>query len=98
MSKIVVREAHSLSIPEAKSRVGAFDDYLKKYGASLDWKSDTAANIKGMGVSGNVELGGDFASVTIKLGMMAKAIGVDPVKLEGSVRKRLKKVLAGEDV
>jgi hypothetical protein len=34
----------------------------------------------------------------IKLGMMARAAGVDPVKLEGSVRKRLAKAIAGEDL
>ena len=96
MSKIVVREAHSLPIAEAKNRVGAFDDYLKKYGAKLDWKSETLADIKGMGISGDIKLGDDSVTVTIKLGMMAKAVGVDPVKLEGSVRRRLVKVMTGE--
>ncbi len=96
MSKIVVREAHSLTIEEAKNRVGAFDDFINKYGAKLVWKSQTLADIKGMGISGDVKLGGDAVTVTIKLGMMAKAVGVDPVKLEGSVRKRLAKAIAGE--
>ena len=98
MSKIVVREAHSLPISEAKNRVGAFDQYLMKYGAKLDWKSDTAAVIKGMGISGDVKLGSDAVTVTIKLGMMAKAVGVDATRLEGSVCKRLVKAIAGEDL
>jgi putative polyhydroxyalkanoate system protein len=98
MSKIVVREAHSLPIAEAKNRVGAFDDFIQKYGAKLDWKSDTAAVIKGMGISGDVSIGADSVTVMIKLGMMARAAGVDPVKLEGSVRKRLAKAIAGEDL
>ena len=98
MSKIVVREAHSLTIAEAKSRVGAFDEFIQKYGARLAWSSDTAAQIKGMGISGDVQIAGDSVTVMIKLGMMAKAVGVDPVKLEGSVRKRLVKAIAGEDL
>jgi putative polyhydroxyalkanoate system protein len=94
MSKIVVREEHNLSVTEARTRVGAFDDYMQKYGAKLVWKSESFADIKGMGVSGEIKNDPGAVTVTIKLGMMAKAIGVDPVKLESSVRKRIQATLA----
>jgi hypothetical protein len=34
--------------------------------------------------------------IVVKLGMMARAIGVDPVRLEASIKKRLKAAFEGE--
>ena len=88
MSTIKVSQAHSLSKDDAKGRLDVFEQQLGKYGVKLDWKGHSAA-IKGTGVSGGAEVLDDLVSITIKLGFMAKAAGVDAKKLEESVRKRL---------
>jgi len=88
MSTIKVNQSHSLSQEEAKERLGVFESQLSKYGAKLDWKG-YSAKIKGMGVSGGAEVTGDNVEVTVKLGMMAKAAGVDAERLKGSIAKRL---------
>ena len=89
MSTINVREPHSLGIDEARRRIGSFEDMLAKYGVKATWKGNRA-DIKGTGVSGDITVSDADVAVTVKLGMMAKAIGVKPDKLEGSIRKRLR--------
>ncbi len=89
MSTIRVKQPHTLSIEEAKSRLADFEAAMSKYGVSLDWKG-AHAKIKGMAVSGGIDVTGDLVDLTLKLGMMARAAGVDADRLEGSIRKRLK--------
>ena len=88
MSTIRVRQPHQYDRAKAKDSFGSFEEMMGKYGVKLKWKGDQAA-IKGMGVSGDVQILDDAVTVTIKLGMMAKAAGVDAKRLEGSITRRL---------
>jgi putative polyhydroxyalkanoate system protein len=88
MSTITVRHSHSLGRAEARRRVDAFEETLKKYNVSLLWNGDRA-EMKGFGVTGGALVTDSLVEITLKLGMMAKAAGVDPVKLEASLKKRL---------
>jgi putative polyhydroxyalkanoate system protein len=88
MSKVSVRQSHSVSRSEAKERLASFSEMLTKYGVKLVWSGDKAA-VKGMGVSGGVAVDDSAVQVDIKLGMMAKAVGVDPKRLQGSISRRL---------
>ena len=90
MSKISVRQAHSVSRAQAKEQLASFEEMLKsKYRVSLAWKGDKAT-VKGIGVSGGVEVSDDAVDVDVKLGMMARAAGVDADRVKASIAKRLK--------
>lgn len=88
MSTIQVRHEHNLTREEARERINAFEEMLTKFGASLEWDGDTA-EVKGFGVTGSALIDDGFVEVTLKLGMIAKTLGVDPERLEGSIAKRL---------
>ena len=88
MSTIKVNHPHSFSKDEAKQRLGSFEDTISKYGAKLVWKGHKA-DLKGTGVSGGAEVSDRNVDITVKLGFLAKAAGVDPGKLEASIKKRL---------
>ena len=88
MAEIKVVEPHGTNVDDAIGRIAPFEDMMKKYGVKIDW-SGAKANIKGMGVSGDIAVDDTPASVRIKLGMMARAAGVDPKRLEASIKKRL---------
>ena len=64
---------------------------MGKYGVRAIWSGDKAT-LKGIGVSGGIEVSSSNVKVIVKLGMMAKAAGVDPARLEKSITKRLKAV------
>ncbi len=89
MANVDVREPHSLEIEEAKRRVAVFEDMLGKFGVKLKW-SGYSASFKGLGVSGSLDVTASDAKVQIKLGMMARAAGVDAARLQGSVSRRLR--------
>lgn len=89
MANVEVTQPHSLSRSDAKSRLEGFTTMMAKYGARLDWSGDSAT-IKGMGVSGTVDITDSSVVMKLKLGMMAKAAGVDATKLQSSITKRLK--------
>jgi len=89
MSDVVVHQAHAVSPEEAKKRIAGFEELLTKYGVKVEWKGNTGT-LKGTGVSGGIDIGSSNVKVEVKLGMMAKAIGVDANKLRGSIEKRLK--------
>lgn len=95
MSKITVRHSHSLPVDVARERINQFEELLTKFGASLVW-SGNKAEVKGFGVTGSAELGEGFVEVAIKLGMMAKAAGVEPARVEASIAKRLAETFADE--
>ena len=89
MSTVKVSETHTLSDEEARRRVARFEEtQLKRFGIKLDWKG-SRARIQGMGVTGDAELAPGRVDITLKLGMLAKAAGVDPEKLQSSMAKRL---------
>ncbi len=89
MAEIKITEAHALGAAEARKRIADFEEMMSKYGVKAKW-SGNSAKLKGMAASGSIDITDTAATVVVKLGMMAKAAGVDPVKLEGSIRKRLK--------
>ena len=95
MSTITVRHPHNLPLDIARERINAFEETLNNFGAKLVWTANTA-EVKGFGVTGTAELGEGFVEVCLKLGMMAKAAGVDPVRLEASIAKRLAATFADD--
>ena len=95
MADVVVRESHSLPLAEVREKIVTFESMMSKYGVRADW-SGSNAKLKGTGVSGSIEVTDSEVVVTIKLGMMAKAVGVDPVRLKASIEKRLGPSLRGE--
>jgi len=88
MSTIKVNQSHSLSREDAKARLSFFEEQISKYGIKLDWNGFVGA-LKGTGVSGGAEVGDKDVNITVKLGFLAKAAGVDAAKLESSIKKRL---------
>lgn len=94
MSTVTVRQPHQLDRAAAKARLASFEEMLKKYRVSLAWSGDRA-EIKGLGVSGDVVVGANAVDVTVKLGMMARAAGVDADRLRGSIERRLKEAYSG---
>lgn len=88
MAKIVVQQNHSLSPDEAISKIAGFQEMMAKYGVKAKWKGNHA-DLKGLGVSGSIDVSDSEVVVTLKLGMMAKAAGVDADRLKKSIEKRL---------
>lgn len=88
MSEVRVTRKHSLSVDEVKVRVNAFEQAMQKYGVKAKW-SGREAELKGTGVSGRLSIGDDEVTVTVKLGLLAKAAGVDVERLTQSIQKRL---------
>lgn len=89
MSNVHVRQPHTLSRDAAKAKLAGFQELLGKYRVTLNWKGHDAT-IQGLGVSGDVKVSDTAVDVDVKLGMLARAAGVDATKLQGSITKRLK--------
>ncbi len=89
MSNIHVRQPHTLSRDAAKAKLASFQELLGKYRVSLTWKGDEAT-ISGMGVSGGAKVTDSAVDIEVKLGMLARAAGVDASKLEGTISRKLK--------
>lgn len=89
MADIKINEAHTLGAAEARKRIADFEEMMAKYFVKATW-SGNRAELKGPAAKGSIDITDTAVSVVIKLGMMAKAAGVDATKLEGSIRKRLK--------
>ncbi len=88
MSKVVVQQNHSLNPDEAISKIAGFQEMMGKYGVKAKWKGHHA-DLRGLGVSGTIDVTNTEVVVTLKLGMMAKAAGVDANRLKNSIEKRL---------
>ena len=91
MSTINVVESHQKSADEIKSGLIQFEEMFKKYGVKISWEG-SSAKLSGP-VSGAISITNDHLEVTIKLGMMAKMAGIEPKRLENSIRKRLRLAL-----
>ena len=91
MSNVNVVVAHSKDPAEIKSGLSQFEEMFAKYMVKMAWSGDRAA-LSGP-VSGSIEIRAREIEVNIKLGMMAKMAGIDPQRLEGSIRKRLSAAL-----
>lgn len=94
MASVRVQQAHTVGAAAAKSKLAAFESDLAKYKARLDWSGNTA-QVKGIGVSGSVQVTDTTVSVQLELGMLARAAGVDAGRLQGSIAKRLAGAFAG---
>jgi putative polyhydroxyalkanoate system protein len=93
MSEIRVSQPHTRSVDEARAKMRGFEDMVSKYGVTSAWTGDRAA-LKGTGVSGSIVVSPASVDVVVKLGMVARAFGVDPVRLEASIRRRLEAAFA----
>ena len=82
----------SLSPAEAQQRMQSFEEMLTKYGVKSKW-SGNHADLKGVGVSGSIDVSDKDVTVVVKLGMLAKAAGVDADRLGKSIDKRLSSAL-----
>ena len=89
MAQLVIKEPHTLAAAEAKSRLASLEDHMRKYLVKAKWEG-LHAKIDGAGVSGAIDVSGTDVVVTIKLGLLAKAAGVDPPRLEKTIRRRLR--------
>ena len=96
LSTIRVKQSHNFDRARARECFSSFEEMMGKYGVKLEWSGDKAA-IKGFGVSGDVQVQDDCVLVVLKLGMMAKAAGVDPKRLEGSITRRLEAAFTESD-
>ena len=92
MADIKVTQSHSFSPSEAKEKIASFEEMMKKYGVKANW-SGNSANLKGTGVKGSIDVSDSAVTVVVKLGMLAKAAGVDAERLKGSIQKRLESAL-----
>lgn len=89
MSDVRVVEKHNATAEDAIGKVAAFEEMLKKYGVKANWKG-RHAELKGTGVKGSIDVDDEKVEVLVKLGMLARAAGIDPSRLESSIRKRLR--------
>jgi len=95
MSTIKVERPHGLPLEDAKKAIDRFGEDLKaKYGMNLAW-SGNVATLKGTGASGDIKVEPERVTVTVKLGMLAKAAGIKADKVEASIEKRLATALEG---
>lgn len=90
MSDVNVVEPHNTTPDDAVTKVGLFEDMLKKYAVKAKWKGHDA-ELKGPGVKGSIVVDDTNVTVVVKLGMLARAAGIDPDRLSNSIRKRLRK-------
>ena len=93
MSNIRVEVPHALPTTEVQGRLANFSETLSKFGAKLIWKGNRA-EVQGVGVSGEVVAEAGKVVVALRLGLMARAAGVDAARLESSIRRRLGEALA----
>jgi len=88
MADVQARQEHSLGAEAAVERMKQFEDTLRKYGVKARWH-DRHADLKGLGVSGRIEVTDTHVDVTLQLGMLAKAAGIDGERLARSMTRRL---------
>jgi putative polyhydroxyalkanoate system protein len=88
MSTITVSHPHGVDRSTARSSMTPFEEMMGKFGVTLAWSGDTA-QIKGMGVSGSVTVDDTQVVISLKLGVMAKAAGVDPARLQRTIARRM---------
>ena len=94
MTDVRVTRDHSFNLDDAKQRLGSFEDMMKKYGVSAKW-SGGHADLKGTGVKGAIDVTDTRVTIELKLGMLAKAAGIDPERLHKSIERRLKEGFEG---
>jgi hypothetical protein len=92
---IRVVESHELPVDDVANRLGGFGDLLGKYGVHLDWRGHRA-QVKGVpGVGGHVEIRPAEVEVLVTVSRMVVMLGLDPARLERTIRNRLGEALRG---
>lgn len=75
MSTIAIEKQHTLGLAGARERVKKIEAKLKeRHGIAMTWQSDTRADIKATGVSGQVELSATSIAIHIKLGLLLRPL------------------------
>jgi putative polyhydroxyalkanoate system protein len=95
MPDVRVSHRHSLPIDEVRAKLGGFSEMLGKYGVTLDWRGHVATVGGVPGGSGSVEVTPAEVRVHVHLSRMITMMGIDPARLEGSVKRRLDEALGG---
>ena len=88
MATINIERTHTLSLDQARSAIDKFEGDLKRFGLKAEWKGNVA-QLKGTGASGEIRVEPSKVSIEIKLGLLAKAAGIDPTRVQASIEKRL---------
>lgn len=94
MPDVRVVRSHSLPVAAAKGRLAGFAEVLGRYGARLEWAGDTARVAGVPGIDGRVEVTPADVKVHLHVSRMLTVVGLDPVRLEGSIRRRLDEAFA----
>ena len=93
MPEIRVVEPHQLSVEEARQRLGGFEEMLAKYRVRLDWQGDRGKLGGVPGVGGDVHVRPNEVEVNVSLSRMVTMMGLDPKKLEATIKRRLGEAL-----
>lgn len=88
MSDVRVVVPHHTTEDDAISRVADLEDMMRKYGVKSAWKG-SRSELAGTGVKGSIVVDDTNVTVELKLGLIAKAAGIDPKRLQASIQKRL---------
>ena len=93
MPDIRIVEPHQLPIDEAKQRLGVFGELLGRYGVKLAWDGSRARLGGVPGVGGDVDIRASEVEVNVKLSRLVTAMGLDPKRLESTIRSKLGEAL-----
>ncbi|MEQ1565875.1 MAG: polyhydroxyalkanoic acid system family protein [Myxococcota bacterium] len=93
MPDIRLSHPHALPPEEVKQRLHGFAELLGKYGVRLDWSGSNAKFAGVPGVGGDVQIHPTEVRVNVSLSRMITMMGLDPAKLEGTIRRRLAEAL-----
>ena len=88
MATISIERNHTLPLDQARAAIEKFEGDLKRYGLKTEWNGNVA-QLKGTGASGEIRIDQSKVKVEIKLGLLAKAAGIDPTRVQASIEKRL---------
>jgi len=88
MATISIERSHTLSLDQARAAIGKFEGDLQRFGLKAEWKGNVA-QLKGTGASGEIRIDQSRVTIEIKLGLLAKAAGIDATRVQASIEKRL---------
>lgn len=93
MPDIRVVQGHALPVDTVPGRLAAFDALLGKYGVRLEWSGRTA-KVRGVpGVGGQIDVKPTEVVVHVALSRMVTMLGLDPKRLEATIRRHLVEAL-----
>ena len=93
MPDIRIVEPHQLGVEEAKQRLGGFQQLLSQYRVRLDWHGNQGKLGGVPGVGGQVEVRPSEVEVFVTLSRMVTMMGLDPKKLEATIKRKLGEAL-----